>query len=121
LKKNEAPFNHPFHANVQEWMVVVVEDSWLPLLVNACLRAQVCSTQHRRCLPLYVGAQHLRGATLSCQDKVLGCHTLKFLILGCEYKILNKINGLNIYIKLVKVNLGFFVNQIQKSVVFQIF
>jgi hypothetical protein len=77
-KKNEAPFNHPFHTNVQEWMVVVVEDSWLPLLINACLRAQVCSTQHRRCLPLYVGAQHLRGATLSCQDKVLAVTPQKF-------------------------------------------
>jgi hypothetical protein len=34
-------------------------------------------------------------------------HTPKFLILGCEYKTLNKINILNICIKLVKVNLSF--------------
>jgi hypothetical protein len=29
------------------------------------------------------------------------CHTPKFLIFGCAYKTLNKINGLNICIKLV--------------------
>ena len=49
------------------------------------------------------------------------CHTSKFPILGCEYKTLNKINSLNISIKLVKVNLSFCQFRYRKSVVFQIF
>jgi hypothetical protein len=35
---------------------------------------------------------------------VTRCHTPKFLILGCAWKTLNKINDFNIYIIFFKIN-----------------